>query len=103
MVAAMVSRVISSGVLIRRASRKTCWPSTTSRPAASMAASTGSSATSIPTGSPARPWASSSRLILAATPSAMPAAGLKAPRRVEIPARARPCSGSSGRPSSQGL
>ena len=29
-----MSRLISSGVLIRRASRKTCWPSTTSMPSA---------------------------------------------------------------------
>ena len=59
----MTSREISSSVFSRRASRKTCWPSTTLMPAAASAASTGSSATSTPTGSPARPYLSSSRLM----------------------------------------
>ena len=53
--AACVSRPISSSVLIRRASRNTCCPSTTGTPAACSANSTSGSITSTPTGWPSRP------------------------------------------------
>ena len=66
----------------------TCWPSTAVTPAAARAASTGISATSTPSGSPSRPCSRSTATILAATSSAIPASGWKAPRRVEMPARA---------------
>ena len=70
--AAWVSSRISSVVLIRRASRKTCWPSTTSMPCRLQRGQHGSSMTSTPSGSSASPNSSSSRLILRATSSAMP-------------------------------
>ena len=47
------------------------------------------STTSTPTGSPARPWRSSSRCTLAATSSARPLSGDIAPRMVEMPAGVR--------------
>ncbi len=83
-----MSSEISSAVLIERALRKTCWPSTTSTPACCRANRIGSSMTSTPSGSSSSPNSSSSRLIFRATSSAIPASGLKAPRRVEMPARA---------------
>ena len=92
-----MSRLISSGVLIRRASRKTCWPSTTSMPSALSAARIGISTRSTPSGSFSRPCSRSTVATLRATSSAMPASGWNAPRRVEMPARARSV------PSSQGL
>ena len=63
--AAWVSRLISSRVLIRRASRNTCWPSTTLTPAACRAKRMGSSMTSTPTGSSSRPYSSQLMLDLA--------------------------------------
>ena len=94
---AWVSSEISSFVLIRRASRNSCCPSTTSMPARCSASSTGISAMSMPTGAPSRPRSASSLAILRASSSAMPASGWNAPRSTEMPARAR------FGPSSQGL
>src|SRR5690606_17114252 len=73
---------------MRRASRKICCPSTTWMPCAWSAKRIGSSTMSTPSGSFASPNFSSSRLTLRATSSAIPASGGKAPRSVEMPARA---------------
>ena len=67
---AVLSRVISSRVLILRASCISCWPSTTWMPSACSANSTGGSTASTPSGSPSRPRSSSSTRILRATSSA---------------------------------
>ena len=83
------SRVISSRVLIRRASMNTCWPSTTVIPAAASAASTGISATSMPSGSPGQAvLAQHLRDLGRDVLGDARASGWKAPRSVEIPARA---------------
>ena len=58
-------------------------------PAFCSANITEGSTTSTPTGSPARPWRSSSRCTLAATSSARPLSGDIAPRMVEMPAGVR--------------
>ena len=68
-----------------------------SRPRSRIAARTGISTMSTPIGSFARLCSASSVAILSATSSAIPAAGLNAPRSVEMPALAR------FSPSSQGL
>ena len=86
--AAWLSSAISSPVLTARAARKTCCPSTTRIPSCCSANKMGNSMRSTPNGSFCRPNFSSSRLIFFATPSAIPASGLNAPRSVEIPARA---------------
>ena len=83
---AVSSSVISSRVLIIRASCISCWPSTTSIPARCSANRTTGSTTSTPTGSPSRPRCSSDRRIFSATSSARPDCGDIAPRIVEIPA-----------------
>ncbi len=82
------SSEISSGVFVRRASRNTCCPSTVSIPSRRSAASTGISATSMPSGASATPCSRSSAATCRATSSAIPACGWNAPRSVEIPARA---------------
>ena len=85
---ACASSVISSRVLMRLASMNTCWPSVTMIPAAASAASTGISATSMPSGASAKPRSRSTAATSPATFSAIWAAGWKAPRKVEMPARA---------------
>src|SRR5215469_2930357 len=57
-------------------------------PSARSASSTGISTTSMPIGSPAIPCSRSTSATFLATSAAMPAAGLNAPRSVEMPARA---------------
>ena len=86
----MLSSVISSRVLITRASCISCWPSATWMPSFWSANRTAGSIASMPTGSPSSPRCSSSTRIFLATSSARPDCGDMAPRRVEIPARERP-------------
>jgi hypothetical protein len=83
----MLRSVISSCVLITRASCISCWPSTTCTPSAWSAKRTAGSSASTPTGSPSRPRSSSSARIFRATLSARPERGDIAPRSVEMPAR----------------
>ncbi len=86
---AWVSSMISSTVLILRASSMSCWPSMTVMPAFCSANSTGGSTMSMATGSPARPRWSSSSLIQRATCSARPISGLMVPRSIDTPGRER--------------
>ena len=84
-----MSSAISSGVLIRRASRKTCCPSTTVEPCGLQGGEDRHLDEVDADRLVGRPCSASSTAILRATSSAMPASGWKAPRSVEMPARAR--------------
>ena len=70
---------------MRRASRNTCWPSTTSMPSACSAHRTGISMTSTPSGSPAGRARAAPRRSCGPPPRRSPASGWNAPRSVEMP------------------
>ena len=76
-----------AAVLMRRAARNTCCPSTRVSPFAAKAVTIGISTTSTPMASPVRPCSASTSWTLAATAPARSAAGGIAPRSVEMPAR----------------
>ena len=86
--AAWASSEISSVVLIFRAAKKTCCPSTNVMPSLANAASTGISMMSTPIGSFWRLNWDRTSLIFSATVPARSAPGGMAPRNVEMPARA---------------